>query len=77
MPADVTLTPVTEPGFPALRDLAETIWRQHYAEVISFAQIEYMLAGRYSDEALQEHMQTAHRWLELLRFGGKPVGYCG
>ena len=60
-----------------LRELAGTIWRQHYAGIISAAQIDYMLAGRFSDEALREHMQAADRWLELLRVSGTPVGYCG
>lgn len=74
--ADVTLAPVTEPGFALLRELAETIWRQHYAGIISTAQIDYMLAGRFSDEALREHSQAAGRWLEMLWVEGKPVGYC-
>ena len=77
LPADVTLAPVTEPEFPVLRELAGTIWRQHYAGIISAAQIDYMLAGRFSDEALREHVQAADRWLELLRVSGTPVGYCG
>ncbi len=77
VPADATLTPITEPDFAVLRELAGTIWRQHYAEIISAAQIEYMLAGRFTDEALREHMQAADRWLELLRVSGTPVGYCG
>lgn len=76
-PADVTLAPVTEPDFPVLRELAGTIWRQHYAGIISAAQIDYMLAGRFSDEALREHVQAADRWLELLRDSGTLVGYCG
>jgi ribosomal protein S18 acetylase RimI-like enzyme len=75
--AVTTLTPITEPDFPVLRELAGTIWRQHYAAIISAAQIEYMLFGRFSDEALREHVQAADRWLELLRVSGKPVGYCG
>jgi len=74
---DVMLTPVTEPEFPALRELAETIWRQHYAGIISAAQIDYMLGGRFSDEALRKHVQAADRWLELLWVSGQPVGYCG
>ena len=73
----VTLTPVTEPDFAVLRELAGTIWRQHYSAIISPAQIEYMLAGRFSDEVLREHVQAADRWLELLRVSGEPVGYCG
>ena len=36
-----------------------------------------MLAGRFSDEALREHVRAADRWLELLRVSGTPVGYCG
>ena len=77
VPAAATLTPITEPDFTVLRELAGTIWRQHYAGIISAAQIEYMLAGRFTDEALRKHMQAADRWLELLRVSGTPVGYCG
>ena len=76
-PADITLTPVTEPNFPVLRQLADTIWRQHYVGIISVGQIDYMLAGRFTDEALRAHMQAADKWLELLRVSGTPVGYCG
>ncbi len=77
LPAIVSLTPVAEPDFAVLRELAGTIWRQHYAAIIPPAQIEYMLAGRFSDEALWEYAQAADRWLELLRIPGVPVGYCG
>jgi len=77
LPDAVTLTPVAEPDFAVLRDLAGTIWRQHYSGIITAAQIEYMLARRFSDEALREHVHAADRWLELLRVGEKPVGYCG
>jgi ribosomal protein S18 acetylase RimI-like enzyme len=73
----VTLTPVSESDFAVLRELAGTIWRKHYAAIVSAAQIEYMLAGRCSDETLREHMQAADKWLELLRVSGTPVGYCG
>ncbi len=76
LPADVTLTPTTEPDFVMLRKLAETIWRQHYTGIISADQIDYMLAGRFSDESLREHIQASDRWLEILRVSGKPVGYC-
>lgn len=76
-PAAVTLAALREQDFAVLRKLAGAIWRQHYAWIISAAQIEYMLAGRFTDEALREHMQADHTWLELLRVGGKPVGYCG
>jgi len=77
LPAAVTLTPVAEPDFAVVRELAGTIWRQHYAAIISAGQIDYMLAGRFSDDALRDHVQAADRWLELLRVSGTPVGYCG
>lgn len=73
----VTITPVTEPDFAVLRELAGTIWRHDYAGIVSAAQIDYMLAGRFSDEALRTHIQAADRWLEVLRVSGTPVGYCG
>jgi ribosomal protein S18 acetylase RimI-like enzyme len=76
LPADVTLTPAREPDFAVLRELADKIWRQHYAAIISVAQIDYMLAGRFSDEALRGHTQAADRWLELLWVSGMPAGYC-
>jgi ribosomal protein S18 acetylase RimI-like enzyme len=73
---DITLTPITGADVAVLRELAGAIWRQHYAAIIAAAQIDFMLGGRFSDEALREHMQTADRWLELLRVDGNPVGYC-
>jgi ribosomal protein S18 acetylase RimI-like enzyme len=77
LPTDVTLTPVTEHEFPVIRALAETIWRQHYAGIITPEQIEYMLAGRFSDDALRDQAQAPDKWLEMLRVSGTPVGYCG
>jgi ribosomal protein S18 acetylase RimI-like enzyme len=73
---DATLDAVTTHDYVHLRALADTIWRHHYAAIISVAQIDYMLAGRFSDEALREQVQEADRWLELLWVSGMPVGYC-
>jgi ribosomal protein S18 acetylase RimI-like enzyme len=74
---DLQLTPITEHEFPIVRELAETIWRQHYAGIISREQIDYMLAVRFSDDALRGQLQAPDKWLELLRLPGTPVGYCG
>jgi ribosomal protein S18 acetylase RimI-like enzyme len=74
--ADVTLEPVAEHDFAALRDLAGAIWRSHYAGIISVAQIEYMLADRFADAALEAQTRATGAWLELLRVAGQPVGYC-
>ncbi len=74
---DLRLTPTSEHEFPVVRALAETIWRQHYTRIISREQIDYMLAGRFSDDALRDQLQAPDKWLELLRVSGTPVGYCG
>ena len=71
-----TLALVTDQDFDVLRELTGVIWRQHYAGMISNAQIDYMLAGRLSDDALRKHMKAADRWLAILRVSGMPVGYC-
>jgi len=74
---DATLNAVTKHDYVDLRALADTIWRKHYAAIISVAQIDFMLSGRFSDEALREYAHAADRWLVLLRVSGTPVGYCG
>jgi ribosomal protein S18 acetylase RimI-like enzyme len=76
LPAATTLAPVAEPDFAVLRELAGEIWRQHYAAIISDAQIEYMLAGRFSGDVLRAHIREADKWLNLLQVSGTPVGYC-
>ena len=73
---NVTLASLEMPDFPVLRQLAATIWRQHYQGIVSAAQVEYMLTGRLSDEALLEQACAADRWLEILRVSDVPVGYC-
>ena len=70
-----TLDPVTEGDHAVLRALADTIWRQHYPGLIAVAQIDYMLARRFSAEALRDYTAAADRWLGLLRVAGTPVGY--
>ncbi len=75
-PAKAVLSAVGERDFPALRALATSIWRRHYAAIIPPAQIEFMLSGRLSDEALRAQLRAADQWLEILRLSGTPVGYC-
>ena len=72
----VSLDPLTEADFGTVASLGERIWRTHYITMISLAQIEYMLAGRYAPEKLRAYLGAADRGLELLRLDGVPVGYC-
>lgn len=67
---------LTDADFSVLAALARTIWHAHYATIISIAQIDYMLAGRYTPEKLRGYLATDDRWMCLLRLSDTPVGYC-
>lgn len=70
------LTPLTETDYETVAALGDAIWRAHYSKLISMAQIEYMLAGRYTPERLSKYISASDRWLHILRLDGSPVGYC-
>jgi len=78
MPASGSLAirPATEPAhLVAIQRLARAIWREHYPGIISRAQVEYMLAQRYSLEALRR--DAAERGIRHDRalVAGELVGY--
>lgn len=73
---DVRLDPLTEHDFDTIARLADTIWRGHYGTMISMAQIDYMLDGRYTAENLGRYIGSDERWMRVLRVDGQPAGYC-
>jgi diamine N-acetyltransferase len=74
------LDALTAADFATLARLADAIWREHYIRIISNAQIDYMLAGRYTPEKLHLYLDADDRWLMLLRIdiptASRAVGYC-
>jgi ribosomal protein S18 acetylase RimI-like enzyme len=74
------LDAMTAADFETLARLAEAIWRTHYIRIIGSAQIDYMLAERYTPEKLRLYLNADDRWLMLLRTDGPDgnlaVGYC-
>lgn len=76
MTSNARLDALTETDFPVVAALGRTIWRAHYATIISVAQIDYMLAGRYMPEQLRGYLSAADRWMRILRLSDTPVGYC-
>jgi len=74
------LDTMTAADFETLARLAEVIWRAHYTKIIGSAQVDYMLAGRYTPEKLRQYLNADDRWLMLLRIdssgGSRAVGYC-
>jgi GNAT superfamily N-acetyltransferase len=76
MRAGARIAAITEADFGTVARLGETIWRAHYPKMISMAQVDYMLAGRYTPDKLRRYLNSGDRWLELLTLAGRPVGYC-
>jgi len=76
LPQDARLDAVTSADFATLAHLAETIWRDHYTPIIGKAQVDYMLADRYTPAKLQQYLGANDRWLMLLRVDGEAAGYC-
>ena len=76
VPDHARLDALTAADFETLARLAEAIWRAHYSKIITCAQIDYMLAGRYTPEKLRLYLNADDRWLTLLRVDSRAVGYC-
>jgi ribosomal protein S18 acetylase RimI-like enzyme len=70
------LEAMQEADFRIVAELGKTIWREHYARIISQPQIDYMLANRYSPENLGKYLNTGHCWLDILKLAENPIGYC-
>ena len=73
---NVRLDPLTEQDFDTVARLADTIWRGHYGTMISMAQIDYMLDGRYTAGNLGRYIGSEACWMRVLRVDGVPAGYC-
>jgi len=73
--ATFTALTATSADFATVAALGDRIWRQHYASMVSVAQIEYMLAGRYTDAKLAAYVDAPDRWLFIVRDGAEPIGY--
>jgi ribosomal protein S18 acetylase RimI-like enzyme len=57
-----------------LRALAERIWRASYVEMISAAQVGYMLDWMYSEETIRREMAEGVVW-EFARLDGGNAGF--
>lgn len=67
----------TQTDIPAIRSLAQRIWRAHYPDVIGTAQTEYMLGKFYSEENLRQQMAEGQQfWLvQDAAEPGSPLGF--
>ncbi len=70
----ITFRKATKQDIPLIAELAHSIWKKHYINIITLQQIDYMLEKMYSPEKLLQEMNQRH--LFTLVFGNsKPLGY--
>ena len=72
--AMVTFYAATAADTPLLRALAERIWRESYAGVVSAEQMAYMIDWMYAEETIRRELAEGVCW-ELVWQGGGAVGY--
>jgi GNAT superfamily N-acetyltransferase len=70
----VQMARVTADDAEAISALAGVIWRVHYKDIISAAQIEYMLQQRYDPALIREQLARGVAWDKLL-IDGHIVSY--
>ena len=73
--ARVRIAPVAAGDIDRLCALAAEIWRRHYADIISAAQIEYMLKQRYSPQVVREELRRRDLWWDQLLVNDRMTGF--
>ena len=71
----VRVAPVAVADVDRLRALAAEIWRRHYADIITTAQIEYMLEQRYNPQVLGEELRRSDLWWAQLLVNDRMTGF--
>jgi ribosomal protein S18 acetylase RimI-like enzyme len=72
----IHLEKINKNQLPIIKDLAYAIWPSTYGEILSEAQLQYMLANFYSIENIENQMDTGQVF-ELLLEDNKVVGFIG
>ena len=72
---DCSLRPLEEGDFDAVGQVARAIWLAHYVTIITTAQIEYMLGGRFSAQNLRRYLHSSERWMDVLECDRELAGY--
>ena len=75
MAVQAVFVPVTEErGIRQAAVLAEEIWQEHYADILTPEQVRYMVDRFQSSQAIQAHLREGVQY-RLIETGGLPQGY--
>jgi GNAT superfamily N-acetyltransferase len=58
-----TISEATVEDFETIREIAYTAWPVTYGEILSKAQLDYMLEKMYSDAALLDNLNRGHHFM--------------
>lgn len=71
----ILLKPCTSADIPVIYKLAEEIWYEHYPDIISHEQIDYMLKNFYGPKVLEDLMNKGQRFFLIDVNEMENVGY--
>jgi len=71
----LSVLPLALPDARVISELAETIWRHHYADILSKEQIDYMLTQRYCPELITEQLAMPDIWWRKLVLDDEIIGF--
>jgi len=72
--ASLAIRSASEAEIPALRALAEKIWRESYGALLTTGQIDYMLAWMYAPETIARELREGVLW-EIAWLDGQMIGF--
>ena len=70
----LTIRPAALVDIPQLRELAERIWRESYAAMLTPEQIDYMLARMYAPETIAHELTEGVIW-EVASLKEEAIGF--
>lgn len=70
----LTIQKADIPDIPVIQTIAYQTWPVAYGAILSRAQLEYMLANMYSEEALRKQMESGHQFYLAVNENG-PLGF--
>lgn len=75
MSGEIVIEPLREHDIAALVALARDTWLRHYPDIISMAQIEYMLDQRYRPDIIRSQLSQPGLWWDVLRLDGQLAAF--
>ena len=71
----ITVLPATATDFDTIRSIAYETWPIAYGEILSKAQLDYMLGAFYNDTALKESVSQKRHHFVLANEGNQTLGF--